>query len=80
MSDIMQRLEKKPTINSWKRHALCDSVLSYERNRWKFEHVLGIGIPFGRNNSDGKASLKRQKSPETTTDTLDVSNFYWFYV
>ena len=34
------RLEKKPTINSWTRHALCDSVLSYERNRWKFEHVI----------------------------------------
>ena len=34
------RLEKKPTINSWKRLALCDSVLSYERNRWKFEHVI----------------------------------------
>ena len=31
------RLEKKPTINSWKSYALCDSVLSYERNRWKFE-------------------------------------------
>ena len=33
------RLEKKPTINSWKRNALWDAVLSYERNRWKFEHV-----------------------------------------
>ena len=33
------RLENKPTINSWTRHALCDSMLSYERNRWKFEHV-----------------------------------------
>ena len=32
------------------------------------------------NNSDGKASLKRQKSPETTWDTQDVCNFYWFYV
>ena len=31
---------------------------------------------FDRNNSDGKARLKRQKSPETTTDTQDVSNFY----
>ena len=29
---------------------------------------------------DGKASLKRQKSPETTTDTQDASKFYWFYV
>ena len=33
------RLEKKLTINSWKRHALCDSVFS-ERNRWKFEHDI----------------------------------------
>ena len=33
-------------------------------------------IPVNRNNSDGKASLTRQKSPETTTDTHDVSNFY----
>ena len=23
-------LEKKQTLNSWKRHALCDSVLSYD--------------------------------------------------
>ena len=38
------RLEKKPTINSWTRHALCDSVLSYERNRWKFEHVIRNSI------------------------------------
>ena len=29
-----------------------------------------------RNNSDGKASLKRKKSPETTTDTQDVSKCY----
>ena len=28
---------------------------------------------FDRNNSDGKASLKQQKSPETTTDTQDAS-------
>ena len=31
-------------------------------------------------NSDGKASLKRQKSPETKTDTQGMSKFYWFYV
>ena len=31
-------------------------------------------------NSDGKASLKRQKSPETMTDTQGTSKFYWFYV
>ena len=28
-------IEKKQTINSWKRHALCDSMLSYGRNRYK---------------------------------------------
>ena len=31
---------EKAKINSWTRHALCDSVLSYERNRWKFKHVI----------------------------------------
>ena len=33
-------LERKKTINSWKCHALCDSVLSCESNRWEFEHVI----------------------------------------
>ena len=32
------------------------------------------------NNSDGKITLKRQKSPETTTETQDMGKFYWFYV
>ena len=27
-------------------------------------------------NSDGKASLKRQKSPETMTDTQGMGKFY----
>ena len=27
-------IEKQQTINSWKRHALCDSVLSYRENRY----------------------------------------------
>ena len=31
------------------------------------------------NNSDDKASLKRQKSPENTTDTQGMSKCYWFY-
>ena len=30
---------KKQTINSWKRYALCDSVLCYERIVWEFEYV-----------------------------------------
>ena len=28
------------------------------------------------NNRNGKAGLKQQKSPETTTDTQDMSKFY----
>ena len=32
------------------------------------------------NNSNGKPSLKRQRTPETTMYTQDVSKFYWFYV
>ena len=42
--DPSSRLEKKPTIDSWKRHALCDSVFSYEKNRWKFEEVIRNSI------------------------------------
>ena len=30
----------------------------------------------GGNNGDGKASLKRKKSPETTTETHDVGRCY----
>ena len=33
-------LKKKPMIDSWKRHKLCDLVLSYKRNCWKFEHRI----------------------------------------
>ena len=47
---LSSRLEKKQTINSWKRHVLCDLALSNERNRWEFEHVIGIvwGTKYGR--------------------------------
>ena len=34
------RLDKKQTINLWKCHMLCDSVLTYGRNRWEFERVI----------------------------------------
>ena len=37
-----------------------------------------MNILHARNNSDGKANLKRQKSPVTTTDTQDLSKFYRF--
>ena len=35
------KIQKRSPLNSWTLHAFCDSVLSYESNRWKFEHVLG---------------------------------------
>ena len=82
------RLEKKQTINPWKRHALCYSVLSYERNRWEFEYAIRNSMGneiwlktktkssfYYRNISDSKSSLKRQKSPETTADTRDMRKF-----
>ena len=38
--------------------------------------ALTSSFDFDRKKSDGKENLKRQKSPETTTDTQDVSKFY----
>ena len=54
---------------------ICDSNL---HNLHKAEENQTLS--YDRNSSDGEASLKRQKSPETTTDTQDVSKYYWFYV
>ena len=36
------RHEKKQVIDSWKRHALCDSVLRYERKRSEFNRLTSI--------------------------------------
>ena len=41
-----------------------------------FHHCYSCQKTSDRNNNDGKASLKRQISPETTTDTQDVSTFF----
>ena len=38
--------------------------------------LTSLTSSFDMDNSDGKASLKRQKSPETTTDTQGMSKFY----
>ena len=47
---------------------------STTRCRWtKSEKSLFLSQ---KNNSDGKVSLKRQKSPRTATDTQDVRKFY----
>ena len=41
--------------------------------RPKLIKLLKLIQSFDWNNSEGKASLKQQKSPETTTDTQDAS-------
>ena len=46
----------------------------------KITEVYSLDSSYKRNNSDGKESVKRQRTPETTTDTKDVSKLYWFYV
>ena len=52
----------------------------FPRERRLKSECAALTSSLDRNNSDGKASFKRQKSPETTTDTQDASKFYWFYV
>ena len=58
------------------------SLLSMSKDEVKAAHSdfdrgpRGGGLSFDMDNSDGKASLKRQKSPETTTDTQGMSKFY----
>ena len=57
-------------------HKRCFIILTIvNRGDW-----LWKPSSFDMDNSDSKASLKRQKSPETTTDTQGMSKFYWFYV
>ena len=50
------------------------------RNTYLKSECAALTSSFDMDNSDGKASLKRQKSPETTTDTQGMSKFYWFYM
>ena len=47
---------------------------AFSRPRSKSE-CAALTSSFDMDNSDGKASLKQQKSPETTTDTQGMSKF-----
>ena len=47
----------------------------FPREQRSKSECAALTSSFDRNNSDGKASFKRQKSPETTTDTQDASKF-----
>ena len=57
---------RRPNLMSWLVHECVTRCVTL--------------LSFDMDNSDGKASLKWQKSPETTTDTQGMSRFYWFYV
>ena len=46
---------------------------------WKIKLLLKNKVVVVAGIIVGKASLKRQRTPETTTDTQDLSKFYWFY-
>ena len=37
---LSSHFKKKKTINSWRFHALCNSVLSCVRNHWGFKQVI----------------------------------------
>ena len=57
----------------------CVSVVvsgDFYRFKLALPSLLSMSKDEDMDNSDGKASLKRQKSPETTTDTQGMSNFF----
>ena len=61
----------------WLRKIPMGRILGAQTNNWKLEcPALSSSYNKNNNNSDGKTSLKRQRSPETTTDTQDVGKFY----
>ena len=48
----------------------------FPREQRSKSECAALTSSFDRNNSDGKASLKRPRTPETTTDARGVSKFY----
>ena len=57
----------------------CVSVVvsgDFCRFKLALPSLLSMSSSFDMDNSDGKANLKRQKSPETTTDTQGRSRFH----
>ena len=49
---------------------------------WKSKRLFheSITLPYNRNDSDGKASQKRQRTPQTTMDKQRASKFYYPYM
>ena len=48
----------------------------FPREQRSKSECAALTSSFDRNNSDGKVSLKQQKTPETTTDKQDASKCY----
>ena len=69
-----------PEVFSKYSHHKCPKLTVIPVIRRSQRCALRFRPLYNRNNSDGKASLKRQRTPGTTTDTKDVIKFYWFYV
>ena len=65
---IVSRIDKK---------SLPSKILSsFALTAQPYQNIVNRSDCYSWNNNDGKASLKRKKSPETTTDTQDVSKCY----
>ena len=66
----------------WLRKIPMGRILGAQTNSaWTMVKIGVSSLVFvknnkNKNNSDGKTSLKRQISPETTTDTQDGGKFY----
>ena len=65
-----------------KRDLRLSFLLNHKKKFYFFPSLLFMSKDEVKdmNNSDSKISLKRQKSPETTTETHDIGKFYWFYM
>ena len=68
---------KQPVTTMWIKPQASQAHVSRKRKQLIHEVVTRCVTRYmgNRNNSDGKTSLKRQRTPETTTDTQDVSKF-----
>ena len=67
-----QELPPPPSVNIYRRCHVS----------WKSKRLFheSITLPYNRNDSDGKASQKRQRTPQTTMDKQRASKFYYPYL
>ena len=68
----MNILHVKSTMRRWFAHRKC----SRQHGQRSKSECAALTSSLDRNNSDGKATLKQQKTLETTTETQDASKCY----